>query len=80
MSSELDDDLERFSKSQDGAGKGGRGPWRSGRGAGGRTRSISLVTDFSLGFVSFDPMFQSTPAIGRNNTEEVTPIPWLIIP
>ena len=56
MSSELDDDLARFSMHQDSAEKKERGPWRSARPAGRRTRSISLVPDLALGFVSFDPM------------------------
>ena len=56
MSSELDDDLAIFSMHQDSAEKKGRGPWRSACPAGRRTRSISLVPDLALGFVSFDPM------------------------
>ncbi len=41
---------------QDSAEKKGRGPWRSARPAGRQTRSISLVPDLALGFVSFDSM------------------------
>lgn len=38
MSRGSDDDLARLLRRHDGAGKRGRGPWRFGRSAGGRTR------------------------------------------